>query len=149
MQSSAFNGALEVELNSLKTLTDDETKVVESLPRNVKDHWSSYAVGALYYALRDIKDFSNSSFLIEIDSNLPLGAGISSSAALSTGLLSMVYKLFDVTKSREIIAFEAMKIEHNFTGTKCGQMDQLAVLMPKENHLISVDFEHFNVDGVF
>ena len=84
-----------------------------------------------------------------LESNLPAGAGISSSAALSTGLLSILYKELAIEKSKEIIAREAMKIEHFFTGTKCGQMDQLAVMMPKKNHLISIDFENFNEDMSF
>ena len=55
------------------------------------------------------------SYLIEVNSTLPVGAGISSSAALSTGLLSILYKELAIDKMKETIAKEAIKIEHFFT----------------------------------
>ena len=148
-RSTAFDKALIVGLNELDILGTEEARIFEHIPAHIQTHWSSYALGAIYYLSKSLPKQSSASYLIEIDSDLPVGAGISSSAALSTGLLSMLYRVFDIEKTKVQIANEAMKIEHYFTGTKCGQMDQLAVLMPKKNHLIAVDFEHFNVDGSF
>jgi galactokinase len=149
LQSTDFPGALSVSMNELDMLGDNEESILSSMPKDIKEHWSSYALGALYYVHKNLKEEVRKSYLIEIDSTLPAGAGISSSAALSTGLLSILYRELDIDKAKETIAKEAMKIEHFFTGTKCGQMDQLAVMMPKENHLISVDFENFNEDMSF
>ncbi len=149
LQSADFVGALSVSMNELDVLGDKEEDILSHIPQDIKEHWSSYALGALYYVHKSLNLELRKSYLIEIDSTLPVGAGISSSAALSTGLLSILYKELSVDKTKEAIAKEAMKIEHFFTGTKCGQMDQLAVMMPKENHLISVDFENFNDDMSF
>ena len=149
LQSADFPGALLVSMNELGALGEKEEDILSHMSTEIKQHWSSYALGALYYVYKSLKTKVSESYLIEIESNLPAGAGISSSAALSTGLLSILYKELAIEKSKEIIAREAMKIEHFFTGTKCGQMDQLAVMMPKKNHLISIDFENFNEDMSF
>ena len=60
---------------------------------------------------------------MKFDSDLPMGAGISSSACFNTGCLSMLLKYFEIEVKREEIARSAMYIEHYFTGTKCGLMD--------------------------
>ena len=72
-------------------------------------------------------------------SNLPMGAGISSSAALECGLASGLNTLFDLKLSKLEIVKLSQKAEHNYVGTQCGIMDQFASVMSKENHIIQLD----------
>ena len=76
-----------------------------------------------------------------ISSELPIGAGISSSAALECGVAKGLNALFDLELSDlELIEISRMS-EHNFVGTKCGVMDQFAVTMGKENKLLLLNCE--------
>lgn len=74
-----------------------------------------------------------------IESNLPVGAGISSSAALESGIAFGLNELFRLDFSKEDIAELSRDAEHNYVGTRCGIMDQYASVLSKEGHLILLD----------
>ncbi|MEM8525135.1 MAG: galactokinase [Bacteroidota bacterium] len=81
-----------------------------------------------------------------MDGDIPLGAGLSSSAALCCGFIFGMAKLNDIEISRAEIALIAQATEHR-VGLNCGLMDQYAVLFGKENQVIGLDcqslqFEH-------
>jgi len=81
-----------------------------------------------------------------MDGDIPLGAGLSSSAALCCGFIFGMAKLNDIEISREEIALIAQATEHR-VGLNCGLMDQYAVLFGKKNQVIGLDcqsltFEH-------
>ena len=75
-----------------------------------------------------------------ITSDIPLGAGLSSSAALCCGILFALTKHNGQTLSRLEIAKLAVRVEHEYAGTRCGMMDQLAVLYSKAGSFTSIDF---------
>jgi galactokinase len=72
--------------------------------------------------------------------DIPLGAGMSSSAALES---TYAYALNDMFGNNQIDKFELAKIgqatEHNYTGVNCGIMDQFASVFGKKDHLIRLD----------
>ena len=81
--------------------------------------------------------------------NVPLGAGLSSSAALESCFAFAINELFN---NNQIDKFELARIgqstEHNYCGVNCGIMDQFASVMGKEGHLMrldcrSMEFEYF------
>ncbi|HBG42082.1 MAG TPA: galactokinase [Porphyromonadaceae bacterium] len=83
--------------------------------------------------------------------DVPLGAGMSSSAALES---TYAYALNDMLRLG-IDKFELAKIgqatEHNYVGVKCGIMDQFASIFGKKGHLIrldckTLDYEYFPFD---
>ncbi len=87
--------------------------------------------------------------------NVPLGAGLSSSAALES---CFAFALNDLFNGNSIDKFELAKIgqstEHNYCGVNCGIMDQFASVFGKEGHLMRLDcrsLEHeyypFNPEG--
>ena len=87
--------------------------------------------------------------------NVPLGAGLSSSAALES---CFAYALNDLFNSNSIEKFELAKIgqstEHNYCGVNCGIMDQFASVFGKKDCLIrldcrSLEYEYFpfSIDG--
>jgi galactokinase len=71
--------------------------------------------------------------------NLPVGAGMSSSAAVECGLLFALNEIFQFQLLRPTMATIAQKAEHTFPGVKCGIMDQFANMMGKEDHVILLD----------
>ncbi|MDE6099293.1 MAG: hypothetical protein K2G24_10430 [Muribaculaceae bacterium] len=81
--------------------------------------------------------------------NVPLGAGLSSSAALES---CFAYALNDMFNGNTIEKFELARIgqstEHNYCGVNCGIMDQFASVFGKKDHLMRLDcrsgeFEYF------
>lgn len=87
--------------------------------------------------------------------NVPLGAGLSSSAALES---CFAFALNDMFNGNTIDKFELAKIgqstEHNYCGVNCGIMDQFASVFGKKGNLMrldcrSLEFEYFpfNIDG--
>lgn len=81
--------------------------------------------------------------------NVPLGAGLSSSAALES---CFAFALNDLFNDNKIEKFELARIgqstEHNYCGVKCGIMDQFASVMGKKGNLMRLDcrsseFEYF------
>ena len=81
--------------------------------------------------------------------NVPLGAGLSSSAALES---CFAFALNDLFNDNRIDKFELAKIgqstEHNYCGVNCGIMDQFASVFGKEGNLMrldcrSLDYEYF------
>ena len=81
--------------------------------------------------------------------NVPLGAGLSSSAALES---CFAFALNDLFNGNTIDKFELARIgqstEHNYCGVNCGIMDQFASVFGKKDHLMrldcrSMEFEYF------
>lgn len=72
--------------------------------------------------------------------NVPLGAGLSSSAALES---CFAFALNDLFNDNKIEKFELARIgqstEHNYCGVKCGIMDQFASVMGKKGNLMRLD----------
>ncbi len=80
-----------------------------------------------------------SGFSLYIDGDIPIGAGMSSSAAVECATLFALNELFGFQLSRAQMAAMAQKAEHEFAGVKCGIMDMFASLFGKKNHVISLD----------
>lgn len=77
-----------------------------------------------------------------IDSQLPVGAGISSSAALECGFASGLNSLFKLGLSRMDLVKLSQRAENNFVGSNCGIMDQFASVMSKPGHVSLLDCQN-------
>jgi galactokinase len=131
--------------------TKEPDSFIPVLTQEIQKSWAAYACGALYHLVHTLQQQklapSRKKYWIHVDSDLPVGAGISSSAALTTGLLTTLWFLHQIPCDREDIARKAMLIEHKFIGTMCGLMDQLAVLFAKKEHFLLIDFLDFARGG--
>jgi galactokinase len=71
--------------------------------------------------------------------DIPIGAGLSSSAALENGVGFGLNKLFDLKLERlELLTF-SQQAEHDFAGVKCGIMDMFASMMGRKDQVIRLD----------
>jgi len=71
--------------------------------------------------------------------NVPLGAGISSSAALESTYAFALNELFNGKLDKFELAKAGQATEHNYCGVKCGIMDQFASIFGKTGNLIRLD----------
>lgn len=80
--------------------------------------------------------------------DVPLGAGMSSSAALSSTYAFAINDLFNLGIDKFELARIGQATEHNYCGVKCGIMDQFASIFGKKGHLMrlncaTMEFEYF------
>ncbi|MBZ9712070.1 galactokinase [Deinococcus multiflagellatus] len=76
---------------------------------------------------------------VHVTSNVPMGAGLSSSAALEVAVLRALRLLGDLTADDERIALIAQRVEHDYVGVQCGIMDQMASSVADEHTLLLLD----------
>lgn len=89
-----------------------------------KGHWATYVMGMV--ALLKQAGYSIPGFDMVISGNIPVGSGLSSSAALSVAIGTALSGLFDFKISKRSFALYAQKSEHLFAGVNCGIMDPYA-----------------------
>jgi len=99
--------------------------------------WENYILGVIH-EIQQLTD-KLSGFDCVLSSDIPVGAGISSSAAMECGLAFGLNELFDLGLSKLSIVELSQRAEHNYVGTKCGIMDQYASVMSKKDHVILLD----------
>lgn len=99
--------------------------------------WVNYILGVLQQ-LKE-KGLKLNGFTIVFSSTIPMGAGLSSSAALECGIAYAMNKMFDLNLSKEEIVLIGQKAEHTFAGVNCGIMDQFASVFGKKNKVIKLD----------
>jgi galactokinase len=110
----------------------DVTDAVE-LTNNV---WTNYIRGVINQL--KIKGFKFDGFNCVFSSNIPVGSGLSSSAALECGFLFGINELFELKIKPVDIALMGQSAEH-WVGINCGIMDQFSSVMGLENKVIKID----------
>lgn len=116
-------------------------------PVPTKDHmWSNYVKGVLHGI--NAKRMPSHGFDAMFLGNIPLGSGLSSSAALEISAGLAFARLYDVTVSSLELARIGQRAEHEFTGVKCGLLDQFSSLNGKKDCLVWSDFRSYEVKPV-
>lgn len=87
-------------------------------------------------------------FNMYIDGDVPLGAGLSSSAALTCAAGFGLNELFNCNLSRLDIAKIGQQTEHEYIGLMCGLMDQFASVMGKKNSAIKLDCKDLSYEYI-
>ena len=99
--------------------------------------WPDFILGSLQQLQKngyDIKGFNG-----VIGGDVPLGAGLSSSAAVECASLFAFAKIFSLDIDRLTVVKLAQKAENVFVGVMCGIMDQFASAFGKKDHAIKLD----------
>ncbi|MEN9542882.1 MAG: hypothetical protein RJB54_271 [Actinomycetota bacterium] len=95
--------------------------------------WSRYILGVVW-AL-EIKNGLD----LYVDGRVPLGAGLSSSAALECSVATALNHLFELGKSSTELAQLTQRAENQYVGVPCGIMDQSVSLMAKSGYALLLD----------
>jgi galactokinase len=109
----------------------------DELTNSATSGWKNYVKGV--FVLLGLTSHPPTALHIRFKSNIPIGAGLSSSAALCCGLAFGLNEFYGLGKTSMELALLAQQTEHQFAGVKCGLMDQVASLFGKENHLLAYD----------
>lgn len=115
-----------------------------SLSDSAAGHWSDYVVGAVILAVKE--GLLSGGVDMVMETTLPFGAGISSSAAVTVGVLKLARELSGSTLSDTEISVLARRVENDFIGMPCGIMDQMAVAIARPGQALALDTKSLKFD---
>lgn len=137
------DGVLRVSSRQASGVT--EVRVVDLVPGAVTG-WAAYVAGVVW-ALRE-EGHPIGGFGLLVDGHVPLGAGLSSSAALESATALAVTELSGVSLDRRSLARIAQRAENEFVGMPCGIMDQSASLLAREGHALLLDTRSMETEHI-
>ncbi len=115
----------------------DSFALTPALERNISQSWADYVRGTVV-ALQNA-GHALSGGKIAIAGNLPKGAGLSSSAALTVAVAKALLARTGMEIDNSRLAQIAQRAECDFVGTQCGIMDQLISAQGKAGHALLID----------
>jgi galactokinase len=126
----------EIELSS-SHFGDRIVAVEEAVPQT-ENSWTNYLLGV--YAVLGRKGLPVKPFNMTVHGDVPLGAGLSSSAALEVACGTALSALFGFEVAPADLARYCQEAEHSFAGTRCGLLDQFSSIFGRKDHVLFIDF---------
>jgi galactokinase len=119
---------------------------VEGFAKQEAESWANYALGVVH-VFRD-RGYQMGGFSMEIVSDLPIGAGLSSSAAFEVATATFLKKVFRWQIEPLQLARLCRQVENEFVGVNCGLLDQVSSVFGKKNCAIFLDCRDETVETV-
>ncbi len=139
------------ELLNLASTLEDETfsAALGALPGAASGRWYDYPLGVALHLLRSAPSARGADVLF--GGNLPIGAGLSSSASICVGTAHALSALWGLEVEPRACIEAALWGEREFVGVRCGIMDPHAVELARPGHLLWLDckdarWEHLPFD---
>ena len=131
----------------LKSLQIEKT-YNKTLPKNPLDEpsWVNYVFGVVH-------EFQNEGLCVPgfdglYDGDVPVGSGLSSSAAIEVASAWFIHSLLKTNHSRLQIALLSQRAENNFAGVQCGLMDQAISACGKKGSALKLDCAILQMESV-
>lgn len=110
--------------------------------------WQNYVTGSFNWLFGGKPAEAKFGWKAMFLGNIPLGAGLSSSAALEMCTLLALQKLYGIEMDKTATAKIGQKAEHTFAGCPCGLLDQASSLYGKAGALVKSDFRYNTFESV-
>lgn len=135
-------GGVERVVVELDALLGDARVVRERLQEDGTRAWAAYALGVVpilaeRFGIGAVRAKLRGLTLL-VTSDVPVGKGVSSSAALEVASLAAVARALDVKLEPVELAHLAQRVEHRIVGAPCGIMDQMTVACGIADHLVAL-----------
>jgi galactokinase len=121
-----------------------ETKIADIKP--IAGKWTNYILGVVDQLIK--RNCPIGGFNLIVSGDVPVGAGLSSSAAIECAVCYALDQLFDLQLSRFDIARISQIAEHTYPGVQCGIMDQFASVFGKKDHALKLDCRSLEYENV-
>jgi len=108
--------------------------------------WPNYILGVVDQLIK--RSYPIRGFNLAIDGDVPIGSGLSSSAAVECATVFALNELFKLGIEKKELPFIGQKAEHTFAGVMCGIMDQFASVFGKKDHVIKLDCQSLDYEYV-
>ena len=112
------------------------------------DSWQNYVTGTFNWLFDGDPSKAGHGWNAVFEGNIPLGAGLSSSAALEMATVLALAKIYNIQKDNVTLAKIGQKAEHTFAGCPCGLLDQASSLFGKAGGLVKSDFRTCEFENV-
>jgi galactokinase len=106
-------------------------------PFQARKNWTDYITGVFWEWIK--RNATPCGLELCIASDVPLGAGLSSSAALEVATATLLEDAWHLALSPTEKALACQSVEANYVGMPCGIMDQFIVSLGKKDHLLLID----------
>jgi len=116
---------------------EEKTFDAAALPAKASKHWSDYPLGVV--AILTGEGHKIPGFSLSLWGDVPLGSGLSSSAALEVATMLAVESLIGVSYPGPVLARLCQRVENEFVGANCGIMDQFISANGKKDHALLLD----------
>ena len=114
------------------------SEAYEYFRRNKGDSWAAYVAGAFLVLMRERGVRFDRGSRILIDSKVPEGKGVSSSAAIEVATMSAIAAAFDLEIEARELALLCQRVENLVVGAPCGIMDQMSSAAGERDRLLSM-----------
>ncbi|MGA3171739.1 MAG: galactokinase [Chthoniobacteraceae bacterium] len=133
---------------SLTSLALDKrvTVPVHDFEKQKEEDWANYVLGVM--RVFAAHGFPMGGFAMEIVSDLPIGAGLSSSAAIEVATATFLRKIFHWDIEPLQLAKLCRQAENEFVGVNCGLLDQVSSVFGKKNCAIYLDCRQETVETI-
>lgn len=111
-------------------------------------NWAGYVAGSIWAYRQAVGSAKNTGFDIALVSDVPLGSGLSSSAALECAVALGVQELDGAQEDRAQLVAACMRAENEVVGASTGGLDQRASLFGQQGHALAIDFAADTVELV-
>jgi L-arabinokinase len=143
--------SLKFEMNLADLASIDKTHFYDEARkfflRNAPGRWAGYAAGAFFVLRHELGvEFRNGARIL-ISSCVPVGKGVSSSAALEVATMHAICRAYDLSVDPRQIALLCQKVENYVVGAPCGVMDQITASCGVENSLLSLLCQPAEIQG--
>jgi L-arabinokinase len=109
--------------------------------------WAAYVAGALVVLHAELGKPLRHGLRLRVWSEVPVGKGLSSSAALEVATLEAVARFVDADLGDRQLALLAQKVENFVVGAPCGVMDQMTSALGRRDHLLALVCQPAEVVG--
>lgn len=120
---------------SLAELTD-EAATRALVNRSPQVRWTAYVLGVIHYLHRRATKRLETGVTVHLASDVPLGKGVSSSAAVEVAVMKAVASAYGAPLSGVVLAEACQWVENVIAESACGIMDQIAVVLGDEGHVL-------------
>jgi galactokinase len=136
-QRTVVRVGIEPGRQSVYYAADLEEQVSFDASRPAPSGFACYVAGCVH--MLEARGVAVPTLRVHIESRVPLGAGLSSSAALEVAVLRALRKLLEVELDDLSLALLAQQAEIRYAGVQCGVMDQMASSMANDKTMLLID----------
>ena len=122
---------------SSKNMAEEVSYPASPLPTKARKHWSDYPIGVAWSLAQE--GVHAGAFSLTLEGNVPLGAGLSSSASIEVATAFALLELTKTSLPLAKIALACQRAENAFVGARSGIMDQFIACAGRQDHALMLD----------
>jgi galactokinase len=142
--AASKSGSDKISLYAIEFSERFDTRISDIKP--IEGKWTNYVLGVVDQLMK--RNYQIEGFNLVVTGDVPVGAGLSSSAAIECSVCYALDQLFNLRLSKFDIVKISQIAEHTFPGVQCGIMDQFASVFGKKDHALKLDCRSLEYEEV-